>query len=58
MSDTHDDPSLCPDCGGLIVTHWSRLTNVANVELDGRSVPVETLWIAPVPGPCDHPNSP
>ncbi|MFD7978867.1 hypothetical protein [Streptomyces sp. NPDC059071] len=58
MSDTHDELALCPDCDGLTVTTWSRLTDVTNVQLDDRSVPASTLWIAPTPEPCQHRKQP
>lgn len=58
MSDTRDELSLCPDCDGLTVTTWIRFTDVSPVKADGQEIPDGSLWIAPVPRPCEHREQP
>lgn len=54
MSDTRDEPGLCPDCEGLTVTSWARL-DITHVRFDdGPELPVSSAWITPTPEPCPH----
>ncbi|WP_327307963.1 hypothetical protein OG730_34825 [Streptomyces sp. NBC_01298] len=59
MPDRMDEPGICPDCDGLVVTTWNDLTPfLRSISYDGGPEVHAEVWIAMAPEPCDKPQPP